>query len=577
VWDTSLSLPIKNIKGNNMTNKIFRSILLVAVTVLLASIAITIGILYDYLFKMQKDQLKTQTLLASQAVANEGMAYFDGLSTNDNRITWISRDGTILFDSRKTAENTDPLEAEEIREAIENGYGESSRFSEEIMQDMIYSAKKLPDGSVIRLADSQLTLLTIILSMAQPITVVIAAALILSAVLASGVAKKLVKPLNEIDLNRPMANVEYKELLPLMQRIQSQQNQLAGQSEELRRRRDEFNAATDKMTEGLIITNEKDRIVSINRAAAEILNTGKYCTGLELTAAVTEADLSDILSKTKTGAHSETLIEKNDRIYQFNASPVISDRENIGAVIIVFDITEKVNSEKMRREFTANVSHELKTPLHSISGCAELLSNGLVKAEDVPEFSRQIYSEAKRMISLVNDIIKLSMLDEGAAEKNRTETDIHEISAGVISSLRVQAEHFGITLFLVGETCIINGIPYLIECIIYNLCENAIKYNVPDGSVRIETRNAGDTVILTVTDTGIGIPAEYKERIFERFYRIDKSHSKQVGGTGLGLSIVKRAARLHDAKISLDSTVGKGTKITVRFPKNTQNQFSEKA
>lgn len=551
-----------------MTNKIFRSILLVAVTVLLASIAITIGILYDYLFKMQKDQLKTQTLLASQAVANEGMAYFEGLSTNDHRITWISADGTVLYDTARTDEESpDHTEREEVREALESGYGESSRFSETIMQNMIYSAKRLPDGSVIRLCDSQLTLLTIIFSMAQPITVVIAAALVLSAMLASGVAKKLVKPLNEIDLNRPMANVEYEELLPLMQRIQSQQNQLAGQSEELRRRRDEFNAATDKMTEGLIITNEKDRIVSINRAAAEILNTGRYCVGLELTAAVKETDLSDILVKTKTGTPSETVIEKNDRIYQFNASPVISDRENIGAVILVFDITEKVNSEKLRREFTANVSHELKTPLHSISGCAELLSNGFVKSEDVPDFSKQIYSEAKRMISLVNDIIKLSRLDEGAAETNRTNVDIHDIAESVISSLRGEAEHFGITLSIGGEQCIINGIPYLVECIIYNLCENAIKYNVPEGSVHIETRNSGDTVILSVTDTGIGIPAEYKERIFERFYRIDKSHSKEVGGTGLGLSIVKHAARLHDAKIGLESTVGKGTKFTVRFPK----------
>ncbi len=556
-----------------MTNRIFRSILLVAATVLLASLAISIGILYDYFTSIQKNQLKTQTLLACQAVSNEGLAFFEGLPDNDYRITWIAEDGTVIYDTQQDAASMENhLNREEVEKAIKSGYGESSRFSETIMRNMIYSAKRLPDGSVLRLADSQLTLLTIIFSMAQPVTVVVAAALILSAILASGVAKKLVKPLNEIDLNRPMANVEYEELLPLMQRIQSQQNQLAGQSEELRRRRDEFNAATDKMTEGLIITNEKDRIVSINRAAAEILNTGKYCAGLELTAAVTETDLSDILVKTKAGAPSETIIEKNDRIYQFNASPVISDRENIGAVILVFDITEKINSEKLRREFTANVSHELKTPLHSISGCAELLSNGLVKSEDVPEFSKQIYSEAKRMISLVNDIIKLSRLDEGAAETNRTSFDMHDVAESVISSLRGEADRFGIVLSLGGEPCVIHGIPYLIECIIYNLCENAIKYNVPDGSVHIETRNAGDTVILTVTDTGIGIPAEYKERIFERFYRIDKSHSKEVGGTGLGLSIVKHAARLHDAKISLDSTVGKGTKFTVRFPKKVDSK-----
>jgi len=547
-----------------MTKRIFISIFLVAMAVLIGAIVIITGVLYDHFSRMQSDQLKTQTLLAAQGVSNEGSEYFRGLSANDCRITWISPDGSVIYDTYEdAAQMGDHLDREEVREALETGYGESRRYSETRGEDMIYSAKRLSDGSVIRASDSRLTYLATVLNMAQPMALILLAALITSLLLASSLSRAITKPFDRIDLNRPMASDHYEEMRPILTKLQSQQNQLAGQAAELRQKQDEFFAATEAMAEGLVLIDGNESIVTMNRSAREILGADKGYGGRDIREAVRDTELSRLFEEGKT----EALMTKNDRVYQVNASPIISDRRTIGRVLLIFDVTDKVDSEKLRREFTANVSHELKTPLHSISGCAELLLNGMVRAEDIPRFSKQIYTEAERMISLVEDIIKLSVLDEGASEKNKQSLDILRLSESVADSLRNEAERYGVTLTVSGEGAVIEGIPYLIQCIIHNLAENGLKYNKPHGSVTIETHNTSDSVILTVSDTGIGIPSECRDRVFERFYRVDKSRSKEVGGTGLGLSIVKHAARLHNASVDLESTLNEGTRITVTFPK----------
>ncbi|MEE0796727.1 MAG: ATP-binding protein [Anaerovoracaceae bacterium] len=550
-----------------MTKKIFRSICLVALAVLIASVVLIMGVLYGYFTDMQHDQLRMQTELAAQGVNHEGTAYFDQLSARDYRITLIEPDGRVIYDSEAdSGEMENHLEREEVQEALDSGYGESERYSSTLMEKSLYSAMVLDDGSILRMSVSQSGILTLLLGMLQPIIVVLIAAIALSLLLASRLSKRIVKPLNELDLDDPLSNEGYDELSPLLLRVYSQQKQLKKQSAELGQRQDEFAAVTASMSEGLVLLNDKGNILSINPAASRFLDTDQHSVGENILTVNRSLDLQELLSKALNGDQAEKIMDLQEGHYQVIASPVISDNTVSGIALLIFDVTDKENSEQMRREFTANVSHELRTPLHSISGYAELLKNGMVKTADIRPIASKIYDEAQRMVRLVEDIINLSHLDEGAGDMAREKIDLFEAAKAAALSLEPEAESADVSISVTGEPAVIVGIPQLIGGIVYNLCDNAIKYNHKGGSVSVIVRKNDDSAVLTVRDTGIGIPAEDQNRVFERFYRVDKSHSKEVGGTGLGLSIVKHSARIHGARISLESSVGEGTTVTVKFP-----------
>ena len=551
-----------------MTKRIFRAICLVSLAVFLASVTLIMGILYDYFSRVQLDQLRIEAGLAARGVEENGADYFDGLDTQSYRITWIGADGTVLFDSTSDADVMENhLDREEVKQAIASGYGHSSRYSSTLMERLLYSAKRLNDGSVIRLSITQNSVLTIVLGMIQPVLLVSLVAVILALVLSSSVSKSVVRPLNELNLDEPLNNEGFDELSPLLRRIDSQQRKLKGQALELRQKQDEFLAVTSNMCEGLVLLNAGGTILSINNAALNILGADKSCVGEDILTVNRSLEMQKLLEQAKEGNRSETKLCLSGREYQLDASPIIGGGNTRGVALLLFDITERENAEQLRREFTANVSHELKTPLHSISGCAELMKNGMVRPEDTARFAGQIYSEAQRLIHLVEDIIHLSRLDEGAEDMQRERIDLYALSGSVIDSLGNEAKENKVSLGLCGGPAYVWGVRQLVSGMVYNLCDNAIKYNREKGSVKLTVSCEGEYSVLNVSDTGIGIPPEHQSRVFERFYRVDKSHSKEVGGTGLGLSIVKHSAMVHNAKIDLQSTAGKGTSITLRFPK----------
>lgn len=551
-----------------MTKRIFRSICLVALTVFLASVVLFMGVLYEYFSNVEQTQLKMQTTLAAQGVTNEGIDYFHDLKVKNYRISWIDTEGNVIFDSASdTAEMENHLEREEVREALSSGYGESKRYSATLMERSFYSAQKLDDGTVLRLSISQNSILTLLLGMTQPICIIFVIALILSIVLAIQVSKKIVKPLNEIDLDNPLSNEGYDELSSFLRRIDSQQRQLRGQKAELLQKENELNTIIGSMNEGMILLNQKGKIISINPAARKLLDAGTDCIGSDMLSLCRNLELQEILTKALHGERGENIIRLHGESYQIDADPITSENIVKGAALFFFNVTEKEKAEQIRREFTANVSHELKTPLHSISGYAELLKNDMVKENDKIPFAVKIYDEAGRMIRLVEDIISLSHLDEGADDMQRENIDLYTLAEKAVQSLEPQADTVCVALELSGVPAPLNGIPQLLYSVIYNLCDNAIKYNHENGKVMVNIQNENGMVVLSVEDTGIGIAPEHQERIFERFYRVDKSHSKAVGGTGLGLSIVKHAAKIHNAKVDVKSHVGKGTTVIVTFPK----------
>ena len=549
-----------------MTKRIFRSIFTVAAVILLASFVLITGVLYEYFSNKQVDQLNMQTHLAAQGLEAAGEDYLSDMDISGCRLTWIAADGTVLYDSQAEQSGMENhADREEVRQALKTGHGESMRYSTTLMERQLYSADRLSDGTVVRISDTQYTPLTLILGMIQPVIIIALIALLLSLLLASRMAKRIVKPLNEMSLDNAEKIETYPELAPLTDKLKSQQNQLREQEKELRRRRDEFDAATGSMTEGLVLLNEQGSVLSINKAATKALDIGRYCIGKDIRALSEEPRLRETVEKALGGEHGEAHITLGGVSYRLYASPVTSGDRVAGAALLMLDTTEKEKAEQLRREFSANVSHELKSPLHTISGCAELLANGIVKPEDVPHFLSQIQSESKRMIALIEDIIKLSHLDEGAEDMQREDVDLLSVARREAGNLSQAAEDAGVTLTVSGESAVINGIPQLLAAIVHNLCENAIKYNHPGGFARVNVCREGKKTLLTVEDDGIGIPPEEQQRIFERFYRVDKSHSKEVGGTGLGLSIVKHAAALHNARISVVSAPDRGTTITLAF------------
>ena len=551
-----------------MTSRIFKAICTVTLAVLLASLVLVMGVLYDYFSNSQLGQLRSLTSVVSRGVADEGAAFLDELESDRYRVTWIAADGSVLYDSQSDpAQMGNHLDREEVREALETGFGESARYSTTLTEKLLYFAERLPDGTVLRLSGAQYTTLTLTLAIVQPVLVIIAVAVVIALLLASRLSKKIVEPLNSIDLDEPLSSRAYPELSPLLERLDSQQRQLRQHAAELRRRKEELETITDNMSEGFVLLNEKGKILSINRRAAQTLGVSGDSAETIYTCAV-GAGVRELADSARGGLATERTLDIANRRYRFNTSPIMTDAAPSGIAMLIFDVTESEQAEQMRREFTANVSHELKTPLHSISGCAELLKDGMVRSEDIRRFSEQIYSEAQRMIRLVDDIIRLSCLDEGGKGMTREQTDLHALAEAVVESLRPTAEAAEVSLSLEGGSACLDGIPQLLSGIIYNLCDNAIKYNRVGGSVSVRVDGRAEDIVLSVSDTGIGIAPEHRQRIFERFYRVDKSHSKEVGGTGLGLSIVKHAALLHGAEIELESAVGAGTVVRVRFPKN---------
>ena len=551
-----------------MNQKIFRSIFAISALVLILCHIVVFGILYNYFSDVQAKQLLAQTKLVAQAVEDEKINYLENLTENTYRITWVDSDGTVLFDNQADPTSMENhLKREEIAAALKYGSGQSERNSNTLSEKTLYQAQRLDDGTVIRLAITERSIWQLVLGMLYPLCILLTLALILSAWLAQHLSKRIVEPLNNLNLEQPLTNDTYPEISPLLSRIESQHKQIQLQIAELMRKQDEFAAVTNNMSEGLILLNEKSQVLSINRAACDLFGVDSNWIGKSILAVERSQPVRELVKQANLGQTAEAMLTTGGRQYQMDANPVISDQKQVGICLLVFDITEKAQAEQLRREFSANVSHELKTPLQSISGAAELIKNGLVKTDDLSRFAAHIYTEAQRMIHLIEDIIRLSQLDEGGVMPEEN-VNLKQLVYEIADTLSSIAEQRQITIDINSDDIAVHGVRRLFYEIIYNLCENTIKYNKDHGVVNIAIKKLPDSVELSVKDTGIGIPPEHQGRVFERFYRVDKSHSKETGGTGLGLSIVKHAVLYLGADISLTSEPGQGTCITVRFPQN---------
>lgn len=553
-----------------MTRKIFQSMIAVVVSVLLLSLALITGVLYEHFESAMLDQMRTTASFVEQGVKEDGMKYLDEMSSSQCRITWIEADGTVKFDNRSdpsTMENH--ADRAEVKEALENESGTSIRRSSTLSEHTLYYAKRMQDGTVLRLAMSQRSVLFLMGGMISPVVFIFLAACALAGVLSYRVSKKIVKPLGSIDLQHPEQVETYDELSPFLQRIAAQNREIRSQMEEIRKQQQEFSMITENMSEGLFVVDRNYQILSYNRSAVRIFGMAPESVPENLLAVNRSEGFRNVVDSALKGRHAQENLELDGRVYQIIASPVCQQEDAldlVGAVILTLDVTEKEAQEQYRREFTANVSHELKTPLTSISGIAEIIRNGIVRPEDIPHFAGKIYDESQRLITLIGDIIKLSRLDENQVPMERESVDLLETARDVVQQLASVARKNGVTLVTNGSHGVVNGVRQVLGEMVYNLCENAVKYNCPGGRVWVDVRQAADHVELCVKDTGIGIPAAEQGRIFERFYRVDKSHSKAVGGTGLGLSIVKHGAALHHATIHVDSEPGEGTAITLTFP-----------
>lgn len=549
-----------------MTKKIFHSILLVACTVLLACYLVILTSLNDYFTSLRKSQLKTQLSFASTAVEDEGIEYLKNVENGEYRLTLIDTDGTVLYDTNADAATMENhSDRREFQEAFLSGYGESHRYSRTLTEQTYYFAKKLSDDRVLRISTSQVTIVSLLLGMLQPLLVITFLAILLSVFLAKRASRNLVRPLNNLDLNDPLSNDVYEELSPLLRHMAQQNKQIALQMDELSRSQNEFNAITSNMSEGLIVLNKDGVVVSLNTAARKIFEAEEDSIGKDFLTIDRTPEISRAIKETLSGKKQELEYEKNGRNYDLCINKIVEKDEVIGVLLLAIDNTEKIQAEQNRREFTANVSHELKTPLQSIIGSADLIENGLVKPEDMPRFIGHIKTDAARLVSLVSDIIRLSQLDENT-EMNRENVDALSVAKEALEMVGPIAESRNISLTIKGEPAPLNSVHKLLYDIIYNLCDNAVKYNKEGGFVKVDVKTAGDKVQVAVSDNGVGIAPADQSRVFERFYRVDKSHSRESGGTGLGLSIVKHAVAYLKGSISLESTLGKGTTITVSFP-----------
>ena len=549
-----------------MTKKIFQSILLVAGCVLLASLLIIMGFLYDYFGGVEENQLRDELSLAAAAVEDGGTDYLSRLTADRCRLTWIAADGSVLYDTKTNAESLENHASRaEVSQALATGTGESTRYSSTLMEKTMYYAQRLDDGTVLRISISRATVGMIAVGMIQPLLIVLIVALILSGLLARRLSRRIVDPLNSLDLEHPLDNDAYEELSPLLKRIHHQHVEIQTQLRELREKTDEFTQITGSMREGLVLLDEHGSILSINAAAQALFGADAQCVGRDFLTIERSHEISAAIQAAAADGHSEVRAERAGRVYQFDISRITSDGKFLGTVILAFDITEQEFAERNRREFTANVSHELKTPLQGIIGSAELIENGMVKPEDLPRFVGHIHAEAARLVTLIDDIIRLSQLDEGDAMPTEP-VDLLAVSQEAAENLHDAAAARNVTVSVTGQPAVLPGVRRLIYEIVYNLCDNAIKYNRDGGRVDVTVAADAGGSSITVADTGIGIAPEHQARVFERFYRVDKSHSKASGGTGLGLSIVKHAVQYHHGRIELESTPGTGTTIRVVFP-----------
>lgn len=550
-----------------MTKKIFRTTLSASLGIVLVTILMIMGFLYNYFNHIQREQLRTQTALASQGISFEGKDYFENLKTSNVRITWVDNKGQVLYDTRSDAKHMkNHANRQEIKEAIKSGYGESTRWSATLTEKSIYAAQRLNNGTIVRLSVAQQTIFYLLLGMISPLAIIILLAIILSVLIARYIAKKVSEPLNNIDLDHPLSNDSYEEITPLLRRLDSHQAKIQHQKLLLQKRQKEFDTIISKIKEGMILLDDQARIVSINAEALKLFQINDDWHGRFMMEVSRDLTLKDLIDQGLKGKKKEANIGIENNHYRVLVRPTTDNNRVTGLVVLLFDVTDQLQMEQLQREFTANVSHELKTPLHVISGYSELLANQMVPNEEVPQFAAKIHKESERLVKLVEDIINLSHLDE--QEKLPQETvNLYDLTQKVLEGLQAKADKKHIQINFNGEEAILRGNPVLLNSLVYNLCDNAITYNHEKGQVNVTLKNSPDTITLEVSDTGLGIAEKDKKRIFERFYRVDKSRSKIVGGTGLGLSIVKSALDFHNGSIKVDSHLGQGTTMTVLLHK----------
>ena len=551
-----------------MTKKIFKSIMFVCALVLAVGLAAVMGILYSNFDGQMRKELSKEAAYLSYSVEQQGVDYLKNIKDKSARITYIDKDGTVLFDNEAdVSEMKNHSDRTEFQKAEKYGAGESSRYSDTLSEKTIYYALRLKDGTVLRVSGTQDSVLALVENLIFPLCGLLCLMLILSGIMASAISKRIVKPINELDLESPKENQIYEELSPLLSKIHRQNREIQNQLELAKQQQEEFSLITENMQEGLIVIDKYTMILSANSSAWNLFHMDRVRQGESVYCLDREEEFRHAIEQVLSGEHTELVLKLNGSDIQLIANPVIRDKKTEGAVVLLVNVTEKLERESLRREFSANVSHELKTPLTSISGFAEIMQGGLVKNEDIPKFAGRIYKEAQRLLQLVEDVIQISQLDEEKTSYVWEPVDVYQVCKNAFESLKEKAKRLNVHLYICGERMKMEAVRTLLEEAIYNVCDNAIKYNRNDGSVSVFLTQTAQEIQIVVKDTGVGIPKEDQGRVFERFYRVDKSHSKEIGGTGLGLSIVKHAVGALKGSVILRSEEGNGTEITLRFPK----------
>lgn len=551
-----------------MTKKIFKSIMFVCALVLAVGLAAVMGILYRNFDGQMRKELSKEAAYLAYSVEQQGVDYLKNIKDKSARITYIDQDGTVLFDNEAdVSEMKNHSDRTEFQKAEKYGAGESSRYSDTLSEKTIYYALRLKDGTVLRVSGTQDSVLALVENLIFPLCGLLCLMLILSGIMASAISKRIVKPINELDLESPEENRIYEELSPLLSKIHRQNREIQNQLELAKQQQEEFSLITENMQEGLIVIDKYTMILSANSSAWNLFHMDRVCQGESVYCLDREEEFRHAIEQVLSGEHTELVLKLNGSDIQLIANPVIRDKKTEGAVVLLVNVTEKLERESLRREFSANVSHELKTPLTSISGFAEIMQGGLVKCEDIPQFAGRIYKESQRLLQLVEDVIQISQLDEEKTSYTWEPVDVYQVCKNAFESLKEKAKRLNVHLYICGERMKMEAVRTLLEEAVYNICDNAIKYNRNDGSVSVFLTQTAQEIQIVVKDTGVGIPKEDQDRVFERFYRGDKSHSKEIGGTGLGLSIVKHAVGALKGSVILRSEEGNGTEITLRFPK----------
>ena len=551
-----------------MTKKIFKSIMFVCALVLAVGLAAVMGILYSNFDGQMRKELSKEAAYLAYGVEQQGVDYLKNIKDKSARITYIDQDGTVLFDNEAdVSEMKNHSDRNEFQKAEKYGAGESSRYSDTLSEKNIYYALRLKDGTVLRVSGTQDSVLALVENLIFPLCGLLCLMLILSGIMASAISKRIVKPINELDLESPEENQIYEELSPLLSKIYRQNREIQNQLELAKQQQEEFALITENMQEGLIVIDKYTMILSANSSAWNLFHVDRVRQGESVYCLDREEEFRHAIEQVLSGEHTELVLKLNGSDIQLIANPVIRDKKTEGAVVLLVNVTEKLERESLRREFSANVSHELKTPLTSISGFAEIMQGGLVKNEDIPKFAGRIYKESQRLLQLVEDVIQISQLDEEKTSYVWEPVDVYQVCKNAFESLKEKAKSLNVHLYICGERMKMEAVRTLLEEAIYNVCDNAIKYNRNDGSVSVFLTQTAQEIQIVVKDTGVGIPKEDQDRVFERFYRVDKSHSKEIGGTGLGLSIVKHAVGALKGSVILRSEEGNGTEICMKFPK----------